>query len=111
MSKKMRPAIIATRDGPREVLAMSVQGTPFIIHQSHELQNGPGVPWKVTHEKTGYAALSFCRSKASAFTAAKELAALGCDWDFSNPKEAAAIGKQHRYRILEIRNKATGAAP
>lgn len=111
MSEKMRRTMIATTHGPVEVLAMIVQGTPFIIHQDHNSPTGLGYPWKVTHEKTGYAALSFCKTKASAFTAAKELAALGCNWAFSNPKDAVAIGIQHCERLIEIRNKATGATP
>ena len=67
---------------------------------------GHGDPWKVTHGKTGYAALSYCRTKAAAFKAAKELAALDCDWGFSNPKDAAAIGAKFREQIIIIRNKA-----
>lgn len=103
---KMTTTVIATTKGPVEVQAMAVQGTPFVIHQSHEFAGGLGKPWKVTHEKTGYAALSHCRTKATAFKAAKELAALDCDWGFSHPKEAAAIGIKYRDQIIAIRDKA-----
>ena len=97
---------IQTQHGPREIEAEEIPGTPFVIHNRFSDSGDRSTSWAVTHPVTGYAACASCATKEQAATLAEGLAALGCDWGFTDPKDAKKIGIEHGEAIRALINAA-----